>query len=243
MPCTHRAMTLTLLTLVAFLAACPSDPPPTDDDDDDSTTPAPPERLLFAFPVAEPWLINLVVGVDHDPVETDDSGLGIDCTNYDGVGFPFCYDGHDGSDFILQGAFSQMDDGSAQVIAAAPGTVVSIEEDQYDRCHISGTAVTCDGHPIIGNHVIIEHADGVRTKYWHLMTDSVQVEVGETVECGDFLALIGSSGNSSMPHLHFEVDLGEEGPVIDPYAGPESQPESWWTEQDGPFDVPGSDCQ
>lgn len=231
---------LLLLPLLA-LGGCPAEPGAGVDDDDSAVAPA--ERLLFAFPVAEPWLINLVVGFDHDGVVDDGGGLGIDCSNYDGVGFPYCYDGHDGSDFILEGAFSTMDDGSAQVIAAAPGTVVSTEEDQYDRCHIEGTEVSCDGFPIVANHVIVEHDDGTRTKYWHLMKDSVEVEVDDVVACGDFLGLIGSSGISSMPHLHFEVQLGEGGPALDPYAGPESQPESWWTEQDGPFDVPGADCQ
>ncbi len=234
----YRSRPAPLLPLLLLLAGCPTEPVA---DDDDDSTPAQ-ERLLFAFPVAEPWLINLVVGVDHDPAEVDDSGLGVDCTNYEGVGFPYCYDGHDGSDFILEGAFAQMDDGSAQVIAAAPGIVTSIEEDQYDRCHISGTEISCDGFPIVGNHVIIEHSDGTLTRYWHLMKDSVDVEVGDVVDCGDFLALIGSSGISSMPHLHFEVEPAEGGPAIDPYAGPESQPESWRTQQDGDFGVPGSDC-
>ena len=235
----HWPRTAALLTLLLPLAGCPTVPAPADDDD----VTQPSEPLRFAFPVAEPWLINLVVGVYHDPVDHGDGSLGVECTNYAGVGFPYCYDGHDGSDFILEGAFAQMDDGSAQVIAAAAGVVTSIEEDQYDRCHISGTEVSCDGYPIIGNHVILEHADGTTTRYWHLMKDSVEVDVGDVVECGDFLALIGSSGISSMPHLHFEVEPADGGPAIDPYAGPESQPESWWTEQEGDFGVPGSDCQ
>lgn len=225
------------MALIALLAGCPSAPA----DDDDATEPPVEEPLRFAFPVAEAWLINLVVGYDHDPA--DGGGAGADCVNYEGVGFPFCYDGHDGSDFILEGGFTTMDDGSASVIAAAPGIVTSIEEDQYDRCHIDGTEISCDGYPIVGNHVILQHADGTLTKYWHLMKDSVDVDVGDTVDCGQHLALIGSSGVSSMPHLHFEVQLFEDGPTIDPYAGPESQPESWWTEQEGPFGVPGEACQ
>ena len=229
------------LVAVALLCApgCPGTPAPQGDDDD--ATAAPAEPLRFAFPVREPHMINLVVGFDHDPA--DGGGAGADCTNYDGFGFPYCYDGHDGSDFILEGGFPTMDDGSAAVIAAAPGLVTSVEEDQYDRCHLSGTEVSCDGFPMVGNHVILEHADGTRTKYWHLMKDSVDVAVGDTVACGDHLAFIGSSGVSSVPHLHFEVQLGEGGPSLDPYAGPASQPESWWTEQEGPFGVPGSDCQ
>ncbi|MCO4772562.1 MAG: M23 family metallopeptidase [Deltaproteobacteria bacterium] len=231
---------LTLLLVLSSLG-CPT--APAADDDDDATEPVD-DRLLFAFPVAEAWLIESVVGYDHDPEVFDDNPLAAaNCTNYAGDGFPACYDEHDGSDFILEGAFTTMDDGSATVVAAAPGTVVSIEQDQYDRCHATFEGVSCDGNPIIGNHVILEHDDGTRTKYWHLMRDSVLVELGDDVSCGAELGLIGSSGNSSTPHLHFEVEVQPDGAAVDPYAGPESQPVSWWREQDGPFALPGPSCE
>ena len=74
------------------------------------------------------------------------------------------------------------------------------------------------------------------------MRESVLVDLGDEVECGAALALMGSSGNSSTPHLHFEVELPPDGATVDPYAGPESQPTSWWVEQDGPFALPGQSC-
>ncbi len=229
---------LCLLPLI-LLIGCPTTSP--SDDDDSAITQDTP--LQFSLPVAEPWLIESVVGYDHDPVVYDSTPLAAaNCTNYAGDSFPACYDEHDGSDFILEGAFATMDDGSATVLAAAHGTVVSIEQDQYDRCHATFEGVSCDGNPIIGNHVILEHADGTRTKYWHLMRASVLVDLGDEVECGAALALVGSSGNSSTPHLHFEVELPPDGTTVDPYAGPESQPTSWWAEQDGPFALPGQSC-
>ncbi len=239
-----RPVSARLLAFSALLAltGCPAAGPGAPADDDDG--PAPGEtRLLFALPLAEPWRIESVVGVDHDPeVQSGNPLAAARCTNYEGDGFPACYDEHDGSDFILEGAFQAMDEGSTPVLAAAPGVVRSVEQDQYDRCHATFDGVSCDGNPMVGNHVILEHADGTTTRYWHLKRDSVRVEVGDEVPCGEPLGLVGSSGNSSTPHLHFEVQVPPAGEVVDPFAGPESQPQSWWREQEGPFELPGQGC-
>ena len=101
--------------------------------------------------------------------------------------------------------------------------------------------MTCDGNPIVANHVILEHHDGTTSRYWHLMTNSAAVEVGDIVSCGDVLGLIGSSGNSSFPHLHFQVELSD-GTVIDPFAGEYSQEESMWIEQVSDYGWPGQNC-
>jgi murein DD-endopeptidase MepM/ murein hydrolase activator NlpD len=69
----------------------------------------------------------------------------------------------------------------------------------------------------------------------------VQVEPGDEVRCGDQLALVGSSGWSSMPHLHFEVHDPSDR-VVDPFAGPYSQPTSWWSDQGSPDGLPGDGC-
>ena len=204
-------------------------------------TPEPePPRLLFSLPIADGGLISEVVGVDHDP-EVHEGTLGrIQCTNYAGDGFPACYDEHDGTDYILDGGFRAMDAGSVAVVAAATGTVVEVDDAHYDRCHADvnePSGVSCDGHPIVANRVVLEHEDPgsgdvVHTRYLHLMQDSAAVSEGEGVDCGDVLGIVGSSGRSSLPHLHFEVS-GPDGDedVVDPYAGPESQPESWWRVQ------------
>jgi len=198
--------------------------------------------LRFALPVGQPGLISGLIGVDHDPEVHDDSTLsGGICANYDGDGFPACYDEHDGSDFLLEGGFDTMDAGSAEVLAAADGVVLATREDQYDRCHVENAEVTCDGFPIVANFVDLEHVDGTVTRYFHLMTDSVEVEVGDAVVCGQLLGLMGSSGNSSLPHLHFEVNTAD-GDVTDPFAGPLSQPESWWIAQEDAFGWPSGVC-
>lgn len=227
----------------ASLVGCSVDPSPEPSAFLAGAPPWPP--VQFALPLAEPERFKVVIGVDHDPEERLDAPIpGAFCEDYLGRPFPKCYDQHDGSDFLLEGGFDAMDAGSTAVIAAAPGRVVSVEEDQYDRCRadVQAGGIDCDGYPMIGNHVILEHVEGVRTKYWHLMTDSVVVEVGDEVQCGDLLGLVGSSGNSSLPHLHFEVAIGEgeTEDVFDPFT-PDGV-DSWWLDQ-GPVDtLPASEC-
>ena len=166
------------------------------------------------------------------------------CTAYDGRPFPHCYDEHDGSDYMLEGGFETMDAGSATIVAAADGVVVATEDGHYDRGHADlddPSGVSCDGHDGIANSVTLEHNDGVRSLYWHMMENSVAVVEGQQVQCGDPIGIIGSSGYSSAPHLHFEVQLSD-GTTLDPYAGSESQPESWWQDQGDPDDLPGDGC-
>lgn len=217
-----------------WLAACVVEPDPVVPGDA-----APPVR--FGFPVLEPEAITRTVGVDHDPVvQTGVLGSAL-CADYLGRSFPYCYDEHGGSDYLLDGGFDRMDAGSVQVIAAADGVVVEAEDGHYDRCRIDGAEVTCDGEDMIANRVILEHAGGLRSWYWHLARDSVAVAVGDEVRCGDTLGLIGSSGFSSMPHLHFQVS-GPEEEVIDPYAGPWSQEVSLWDAQGDPEGLPEAGC-
>ena len=199
--------------------------------------------VLFGLPLAEPERFPVLVGVDHDPVPQDDSAAGaIICTDYVGRGFPNCYDEHDGNDYILDGDFDEMDDNPAAVLAAADGVVVDTEDGNYDKCHPgAGASITCDGYPIRANYVIVEHANGITSRYWHLRKNSVRVAVGDEVACGDILGEVGSSGNSSKPHLHFEVNL-EDGRSLNPYAGPLSQDLSWWDQQNEVDVLPGAGC-
>ncbi|HNC94980.1 MAG TPA: M23 family metallopeptidase [Myxococcota bacterium] len=196
--------------------------------------------LQFRFPLPDPALFNQTVGVDHDPTDYEGAGE-IVCSDYLGRQFPWCYDGHDGSDYLLIGGFDTMDSQDTPILAALDGVVVETDDGHYDRCHATTDGVDCDGNPMQANFVILEHEGGIRTKYWHMKKDSVAVVVGQAITCGDTLGLVGSSGNSSMPHLHFEVE-DATGQVIDPYAGPMSQEETWWVEQGDPEGFPGLQC-
>ena len=54
-----------------------------------------------------------------------------------------------------------------------------------------------------GNHVIIDHGNGFTTLYAHLT--SIFVKPGESVTRGEQIGTVGSTGNSTGPHLHFEI--------------------------------------
>lgn len=63
-----------------------------------------------------------------------------------------------------------------------------------------------------GNSIILSHGNGVQTLYTHAQT--LNVSYGQTVAQGDIIATVGSTGNSTGPHLHFEVRINGE--AVDP---------------------------
>ncbi len=56
-----------------------------------------------------------------------------------------------------------------------------------------------------GNHVILRLADGTYAGYAHLVSGSVRVRAGQRVRAGEVLGLLGNSGNTTGPHLHFQL--------------------------------------
>ena len=58
---------------------------------------------------------------------------------------------------------------------------------------------------VLGNHVVIDHGNGEFSVYAHLKPGSIKVRVGEAVLAGKVFAAVGSSGNSTQPHLHFQL--------------------------------------
>ena len=134
------------------------------------------------------------------------------------------YDGHQGTDFTLR-SFAQMDSGVA-VLSAADGVVFHVVDSLYDRNKVS---IVERG---FGNWIGIAHEGGWRTYYAHVRTNSALVKPGDRVVAGDATALVGSSGNSTDPHLHFEV-WKIDTVLHDPF-GPGScgvQPSSLWKNQ------------
>jgi murein DD-endopeptidase MepM/ murein hydrolase activator NlpD len=81
-----------------------------------------------------------------------------------------------------------------EVCAARAGKVIQV-------------TVTNDGHGYHwpNNLVAIEQDDGTKAYYLHLKKDGSLVNVGDTVEQGQVIALSGHVGNSMLPHLHFQV--------------------------------------
>ena len=152
------------------------------------TSEQPTDAPLLQSPFDE---TNFVIGTNnyHDVDLRDGSAA-------DFAGGPFQYDGHFAWD-MNSGGFDVMDRG-VPIYAAADGTVVAAVDGNFDRRRDWD-----QNYP--ANFVIVDHGDGYETIYWHLARNSVGVEVGDTVEAGDYLGLKGSSGISTGPHLHFTL--------------------------------------
>src|SRR6266481_1638174 len=111
----------------------------------------------------------------------------------------------------------------ADVLAAADGRVISaandqpedpsamqrpnetqeayfarLQKEQAERLAKGLTAIT-------GNYVMIDHGKNEYSLYAHLQPGSVGIRVGDQVKAGDVIGKLGSSGNSTEPHLHFHV--------------------------------------
>ena len=64
-----------------------------------------------------------------------------------------------------------------------------------------------------GNMVLIEHNDGTKTRYAHM--SSIIVSNGQYVDCGQKIGYMGSTGNSTGNHLHFEIIVNNK--AVNPY--------------------------
>lgn len=109
----------------------------------------------------------------------------------------------------------------AEVLAAADGRVMGMANDQLEdtaamqqpgesqeayfaRLQKDQAARLAKGG-ILGNYVMIDHGKSEYALYAHLQPGSVRMKVGDQVKAGDVIGKLGSSGNSTEPHLHFHV--------------------------------------
>ncbi|MCF8368475.1 MAG: peptidoglycan DD-metalloendopeptidase family protein [Bacteroidales bacterium] len=135
---------------------------------------------------------------------------------------------HGGTDFFpWPFPWKKMIDEEIEIVAAADGILV-FKQDGYNDMH-------CEGENEPWNGLAILHSDGSTTWYIHMKKNSLTgVAAGLPVSRGDYLGMVGSSGISFSPHLHFEVYNPEE-VLIDPFYGPCNQQieETWWLNQPG----------
>ncbi len=95
-----------------------------------------------------------------------------------------------------------------EVLSPADGIVVEILSNQPDSIISVKGVADCTAKDIRGNYIIIKHAEDLYTILAHLKKDSICVKEGEHIFRGQRIALCGNSGNSSEPHLHFQVQTG-----------------------------------
>ncbi len=89
------------------------------------------------------------------------------------------------------------------VLAVGTGTVVEAVDRYPDQIPNHKVPVATEAQD--GNHVIIRLASGIFAAYAHLKPGSVRVHAGERVRTGQILGRLGNSGNTTGPHLHFQL--------------------------------------
>jgi murein DD-endopeptidase MepM/ murein hydrolase activator NlpD len=107
--------------------------------------------------------------------------------------------------FVTQGRFERD-------AAFHPGLDIAVATDSYVRAAGSGTVSEVGEDETYGRFVRIEHGNGYETLYAH--TSIALVELGEQVRKNEVIALSGSTGDSTAPHLHFEIL--RDGESVDP---------------------------
>ncbi|MEV0732255.1 peptidoglycan DD-metalloendopeptidase family protein [Polymorphospora sp. NPDC050346] len=102
------------------------------------------------------------------------------------------------------------------ILAAAAGQVILVRCNSSIGCHTDG-GINVSG---CGWYVDIRHAGGIITRYCHMIRQP-SVRAGQQVASGQRIGEVGSTGNSSGPHLHFEVHLNDDrsnAGAVDPIA-------------------------
>jgi len=111
------------------------------------------------------------------------------------------YPGHKAVDFSYWGINGQ------EVLAVKSGKVIISTALRYSN----------GNYRSYGEYIVIDHQDGSTTLYAHGLANSRRVSVGDWVSQGQTIMLVGSTGNSTGPHLHFEVRINGQQVNPTPY--------------------------
>lgn len=98
--------------------------------------------------------------------------------------------------------------------AGHPGLDIAVPSHSYIRAAAGGDVIEVGEDSVYGRFVTLGHGDGYRTLYGHAST--TLVEPGTRVRRNEVIALTGSTGRSSAPHLHFEIL--RDGEPVDPLS-------------------------
>jgi murein DD-endopeptidase MepM/ murein hydrolase activator NlpD len=144
------------------------------------------------------------------------------------------YDGHNGIDFSLAPLrWAMMDAEEVEIVAAAPGTIVLAQDGNDDRQCLPLAQLPTN---LVANLVGILQDDGAYAYYYHMKKGTVTtLPIGTHVAAGQHLGFVGSSGHSTGPHLHFQLNIGALGTtgstLIDPFAGQCGAATTLWRNQ------------
>lgn len=125
------------------------------------------------------------------------------------------YNTHRGTDIgIVPYGWEKVDNNAVEIISAADGVIIE-KHDGYDDKNCQSCS-NCEW-----NAVYVRNTDGTVCWYGHMKNGSLTGKpVGSSVAQGEYLGVVGSSGNSTGPHLHFEVWSDENHTsLIDPWDG------------------------
>ena len=96
-----------------------------------------------------------------------------------------------------------------EILAVADGVVSSTKDGIPENVPgLTSRAVPITPETVGGNNVILDLGGGRFAFYAHMQPGSLRVKVGDKVRRGQVLGLVGNSGNSTEPHLHFHVSNG-----------------------------------
>lgn len=131
---------------------------------------------------------------------------------------------HQGIDIFLWPFAQQMQEQEqVAIIAAANGIIIAKEDGNFDKNCAMGNSQW--------NAVYIGNTDGTICWYGHMKSGTLTSKaVGQAVTAGEYLGIVGSSGSSTGPHLHFETHDGA-GNVLEPFEGACNQEPSLWASQ------------
>ncbi|OUS14207.1 hypothetical protein A9Q97_04215 [Rhodospirillales bacterium 47_12_T64] len=130
------------------------------------------------------------------------------------------YNGHKGIDIRVSSP--EWKETGFPVISAEKGKIEIVRDGISDRALNQEEVKSSRGKtPKLSNTVVINHGNGWRSHYGHLRRGSVIVREGQEVSRGSLLGLVGLSGSTSFPHLHFS--LSYKGQIIDPFTGMTAQ--------------------
>jgi hypothetical protein len=107
-----------------------------------------------------------------------------------------------------------------ELVAPAAGTVVRVRADRPDQPDTSRSdpaffAPEFPNGGDVGNHVVIDHGGGEFSMIAHMMAGSVLVALGATVRQGQPIGKLGNSGDTTGPHVHYQLQAGPDWPSAD----------------------------